>query len=113
MRKLQTSFTNSYETPLPLACWYLLNDFKATMNFRVPFVHIDYKSHLQNLFAPIVVSTNLKELAFDCQGTAAIAAKSGCPIVVLYAQVRRSALDCPSLFKRLCYFPQKVLSDSS
>lgn len=55
------------------------------MNFRVPFVHIDYKSHLQNLFAPIVVSTNLKELAFDCQGTAAIAAKSGCPIVVLYA----------------------------
>lgn len=60
------------------------------------------KSHSQNLFAPTVVSTNLGKVAFDCQGTAAIATKSGYPIAVLYAQFRRSALECPLLFKRLC-----------
>jgi hypothetical protein len=57
----------------------------------------------------MLVSTNVRKLALCNKGAAAMSAASGYPLYVIYAHMQRSVLGDPALFRRLCFYPQKVI----
>jgi hypothetical protein len=61
----------------------------------------------ESVFAPVLVSTNVRKLALGNKGAADMSAASGHPLYVLYAHMQRSILSDPTLFRRLCFYPQK------
>jgi hypothetical protein len=61
----------------------------------------------ESVLAPVIVTTNVRKLALCNQGAAAIAKESGNPLYVIYARMQRSILGDASLFRRLCFYPQK------
>ena len=64
----------------------------------------------ESVFAPAIVATNVRKLALDNKGAAAISKASGHPLYVIFARMQRSILKDPALYRRLCFYPQKVCS---
>jgi hypothetical protein len=83
----------------------------STNPFVVPNLHSKDLSK-ESILAPVIVTTNVRKLALCNTGAAAISKASGHPLYVIYAHMQRTILGDAALFRRLCFYPQKVLPDS-
>jgi hypothetical protein len=65
------------------------------------------------LFAPIIVSTNVRRLAMSNIAVCELAKQTGNPLFVFYARMQKNILPDKKDFLRLGFYPQKVTSVSA
>jgi hypothetical protein len=62
----------------------------------------------ESILAPIIVSTNTRKLSLNNIAAAHLSSFTKSPLYVIYAHMQRTVLPDPSLFRRLCFYPEKV-----
>ena len=91
----------------------MLNTLNSrVLSSTVPFTIPDLENKdltKESVFVPILVSTNIRKLSLNNSAAASISQVSGNPLYACYARMQRSILPDPALFRRLCFYPEKVL----